>query len=78
MSPGSDMNEEGRVTKFLPAVAVAAILGTIGSATAQVSSYPVYPSHPITMGMPFAAGGPGDTLARILAERMRAAGIKGE
>jgi tripartite-type tricarboxylate transporter receptor subunit TctC len=31
-----------------------------------------WPSHPITMGMPFAAGGPGDVLARILAERMRA------
>ncbi len=52
--------------KLLPAIAVAAALGTIGSASAQV-----YPSRPITMGMPFAAGGPGDTLARILAERMR-------
>ena len=31
-----------------------------------------FPSHPITMGMPFAAGGPGDVLARILAEGMRA------
>jgi len=30
-----------------------------------------YPSHPITMDMPFAAGGPGDVLARMLAERMR-------
>jgi len=54
------------VKKLLPAIAVAAALGTIGSASAQV-----YPSRPITMGMPFAAGGPGDTLARILAERMR-------
>ena len=23
-----------------------------------------YPSHPITMGMPFAAGGPGDVMER--------------
>jgi tripartite-type tricarboxylate transporter receptor subunit TctC len=30
-----------------------------------------YPSRPITMVLPFAAGGPTDTLARILAERMR-------
>lgn len=30
-----------------------------------------YPSHPITMIVPFAAGGPTDTLGRILTERMR-------
>ena len=32
----------------------------------------VYPSRPITIIVPFAAGGPSDTLTRILAERMRA------
>jgi tripartite-type tricarboxylate transporter receptor subunit TctC len=41
-------------------------LTPIPSATAQT-----YPSRPITMVLPFAAGGPTDTLARILAERMR-------
>jgi Tripartite tricarboxylate transporter family receptor len=30
-----------------------------------------YPSRPITMIVPFAAGGPTDTVARILVERMR-------
>jgi len=30
-----------------------------------------YPSRPITLGLPYAAGGGGDALARILAERMR-------
>ena len=30
-----------------------------------------YPSHPITMVVPFPAGGPTDTLGRILSERMR-------
>jgi tripartite-type tricarboxylate transporter receptor subunit TctC len=48
------------------AVAFAAILGSIGSATAQV-----YPSRPITMIVPLAAGGPTDTIARIVADGMR-------
>ena len=49
--------------------AVAAIgCGLIAVAPAR--SQP-YPSRPITMILPFAAGGPTDGLARILAERMR-------
>ena len=55
------------------AVALAAALGCavfegIGGAVAQD-----YPSRPITMIVPFAAGGPTDTLGRILGERMRVA-----
>jgi tripartite-type tricarboxylate transporter receptor subunit TctC len=30
-----------------------------------------FPSHPITMIVPFAAGGPNDTIGRIVTERMR-------
>ena len=30
-----------------------------------------YPSHPITIIVPFSAGGPSDAMARILAERMK-------
>ena len=41
--------------------------GGIAAASAKV-----YPSRPITMVVPFAAGGPVDTVARILSEPMRA------
>jgi tripartite-type tricarboxylate transporter receptor subunit TctC len=51
-------------------IAIAAVLavavGVAGGAHAQG-----YPSHPITIIVPFPAGGPTDTLARILSERMR-------
>ena len=53
---------------FAIGIALAAILGSIGSAPAQL-----YPSRPITMIVPYPAGGLFDALARILAEPMRAA-----
>ncbi len=49
-------------------VALAATLGASSNGTAQ--SYPV---RPITIVVPFSAGGPTDTLARIMGERMRTA-----
>jgi tripartite-type tricarboxylate transporter receptor subunit TctC len=60
--------------RFAAAAAFAAMslglmsLGLLGNAIAEK-----YPSRPITMIVPFPAGGPTDTLARILAERMRVA-----
>src|ERR1700687_2465919 len=52
-----------RPITFLTALAVT--FGCIAGARAQG-----YPSHPLTMIVPFPAGGPTDTLARILTERM--------
>ena len=53
------------MTKFIfaAALAIAALAGR--NATAEV-----YPSRPVTMIVPFGAGGPTDVIARILAQRM--------
>ena len=41
------------------------------SAFSRVATAQTYPTHPITMIVPFAPGGPSDAIARVLAERMR-------
>jgi tripartite-type tricarboxylate transporter receptor subunit TctC len=46
--------------------ALVALLALSGSALAEN-----FPSHPITIIVPFSAGGPSDAMARILAERMK-------
>ena len=56
--------ENMKLTPVAAAFAVA--VGCVAHAQAQT-----YPSRPITMIVPFPAGGPTDTLARILGERMR-------
>jgi tripartite-type tricarboxylate transporter receptor subunit TctC len=53
---------------FLHLAAVAAAL----PAVSHIAWPQSYPSRPITMVVPFAAGGPLDTLGRIVTERMRA------
>ena len=53
-----------KMTSFAAALAVA--VGCVAHAQAQT-----YPSRPVTMIVPFPAGGPTDTLARILSERMK-------
>ena len=41
-------------------------------AVSRIAGAQTYPSHPITMVVPYPAGGPTDAVARILAEGMRA------
>lgn len=52
--------------KPLIAVALAAMAAFAADAAAQS-----FPSKPVTIVVPFAAGGPSDVLARVLGERMR-------
>jgi tripartite-type tricarboxylate transporter receptor subunit TctC len=59
---------ERTMNKSICVVALAATLVGLTNASAQT-----YPSRPVTIVVPFAAGGPNDTFARILAERMRGA-----
>jgi tripartite-type tricarboxylate transporter receptor subunit TctC len=54
------------MNQLLLAVVLAASLGTVGSGIAQV-----YPSRPLTMIVPFPAGGSVDAVGRIVAEGMR-------
>ncbi|HSP50953.1 MAG TPA: tripartite tricarboxylate transporter substrate binding protein BugD [Pseudolabrys sp.] len=54
--------------KKLYLAAVAAMLAIVTPASAQN-----YPSRPITIVVPFAAGGPTDALARVIGDRMRQA-----
>ena len=53
-----------RKTVLAVLIAMSAFAGSAGAET--------YPSHPITLVVPFAAGGPTDAMARILADHMRA------
>src|SRR5215813_12261650 len=56
------------MSKFFAAMAIAASFTGLADAQAQT-----YPSRPITIVVPFPAGGPTDALARVLAKRMKGA-----
>jgi len=57
--------KEGAVTMLFRTLVVLAALGPADAALAQA-----YPSKPIRMIVPFAAGGPTDVIARIMAQKL--------
>jgi tripartite-type tricarboxylate transporter receptor subunit TctC len=50
---------------LIPATLAAALFGSVVDAAAQA-----FPSRPVTMVVPFSAGGPTDVIARVVGERM--------
>ncbi len=59
-------NQEHNVKKSIKSVLAVALLGLVGAAQATDA----YPSKVITMLIPFAAGGPTDTVGRLIAQSM--------
>ena len=55
---------------FIAKLRALVVAGIVGLASTGMATAQGYPAHPITIIVPFAAGGPTDTLARILAQRM--------
>src|SRR5690242_11592910 len=56
-----------RISSLLPQILLSLVLATIGMAQAQD-----YPSRPVKIIVPFAAGGPADIYARFLGQRLEA------
>lgn len=52
------------------AVAAAGVLAAMGLGAMKVAQADQWPSRPVTMVVPFAAGGPTDVVGRILADRL--------
>ncbi|MGH6803052.1 MAG: tripartite tricarboxylate transporter substrate-binding protein [Methyloceanibacter sp.] len=57
------------MSKRIVWIALATVL--VGGFSSESDAAEIYPSRPITLVMPYAAGGSADTLLRIIAERMK-------
>jgi tripartite-type tricarboxylate transporter receptor subunit TctC len=56
----------------IAAVSSAIVGAAVVVVSPHIASAQTYPTRPVTMIVPFAAGGPADTVGRIMIERMRA------
>ncbi len=65
------MNEPTSGARILPRVLGAIILASAALATPQLAAAQAWPNRPITLIAPNPAGGGFDTVARVLADRMR-------
>jgi tripartite-type tricarboxylate transporter receptor subunit TctC len=68
ISGSNDQTVGEMMRKVLSASLLVAVVGLVAPAQAQT-----YPTKPITIVVPFAAGGPSDAMMRILGERMKVA-----
>src|SRR5262245_35031542 len=66
-NPSSTLPRAITLSAALCCVAAVAVVTSMGSALTQS-----YPSRPVKIIVPYAAGGPSDTITRIVGERMRA------
>ena len=55
---------------FAAVLILSVLMTAVGAANAQVYNTQVYPARPVKLVVPYAAGGPNDIMARILAQKL--------